>query len=101
MSLLEAAACGRPLIATDVPGCREIARNGINALLIPTDDAQALAHAIEALSKDPDLRVRFGRASRQIVATEYSSTRIASEIIALYSRLLDRALSPKLQVRTT
>ena len=100
-SLLEAAACGRPLIATDVPGCREIARNGVNALLIPTDDAEALAQAIETLLKDRDLRVRFGHASRQIVVSEYSSTRIGSEIVALYGRLMDGALSSKLPVRLT
>jgi len=44
-SLLEAAACGRPIVATDVPGCREIARQDINALLVPPDDAGALADA--------------------------------------------------------
>jgi glycosyltransferase involved in cell wall biosynthesis len=100
-SLLEAAACGRPLIASDVPGCREIARHGVNALLVPVDDAEALVHAIETLMEDHNLRLRFGDASRQIVVTEYSSMRIGSEIIALYSRLLDAALSSKLQVRTT
>ena len=99
-SLLEAAACGRPLIATDVPGCREIARNGINAILVPTDDAEALVHAIETLSKDSDLRVRLGRASRDIVTTEYSSTLVGNEIVALYSRLLGGSLSPKLRVGT-
>jgi glycosyltransferase involved in cell wall biosynthesis len=100
-SLLEAAACGRPLIATDVPGCREIARDNVNALLIPTDDAEALAAAIQMLMKNRDLRIRLGAASRQIVVTEFSSTRIGGEIAALYSRLLDAALSSKLQVRTT
>ena len=100
-SLLEAAACGRPLIATDVPGCREIARGGVNAILVPTDDAEALAQAIETLSKDRELRVRLGRASREIVTTEYSSTLIGSEIAALYSSLLDAALPSKLQVGTT
>jgi glycosyltransferase involved in cell wall biosynthesis len=99
-SLLEAAACGRPLIATDVPGCREIARNGINAILVPTDDAEALAHAIETLSKDSDLRVRLGRASRDIVTAEYSSALIGNEIAALYARLLGGSLSPKLGVGT-
>ncbi len=52
MSLLEAAACGRPLIATDVPGCREIARHGVNGLLVPPDDPAALADAIETLAND-------------------------------------------------
>ena len=99
-SLLEAAACGRPLIATNVPGCREIARDGVNALLVRTDDAEALASAIETLMSDRNLRTRFGNASRQIVVNEYSSARIGREIVALYSRLLDTALSSKLQVRT-
>jgi glycosyltransferase involved in cell wall biosynthesis len=100
-SLLEAAACGRPLIATDVPGCREIARHGTNALLVPADDAEALAQAIDTLRKDPGLRTRFGSASREIAVTEYSSARIGQEITALYSRLLDRVASRKLQASTT
>ena len=100
-SLLEAAACGRPLIATDVPGCREIARHGINALLIPANDSEALARAIDALMRDQDMRARFGSAGRQIAVTEYSSTRISADIAALYSCLLDNELSSKLQVRTT
>jgi glycosyltransferase involved in cell wall biosynthesis len=87
-SLLEAAACGRPLIATDVPGCREIARQGVNALLVPPDDPAALAAAIETLMKDRDLRLRFGHASRQLVVNEFSSARIGNEIVALYARLL-------------
>jgi glycosyltransferase involved in cell wall biosynthesis len=90
-SLLEAAACGRPLIATNVPGCREIARDNVNALLFRADDVEALAQAIERLMKDRDLRVRLGNASRQIAVSEYSSARIGSEIVALYSRLLKRA----------
>lgn len=87
-SLLEAAACGRPLIASDVPGCREIARHGVNALLVPPEDPEALAHAIATLKNDRDMRIRFGQASRQIVMAEFSSARIGSEIIALYARLL-------------
>jgi len=95
-SLLEAAACGRPLIATDVPGCREIAREGINALLIPSDDPEALAKAIETLMNDRNLRARFGKASRQIAVDEYSGQRIGNEITALYSHLLDDTSSSKL-----
>ncbi|MGA8589111.1 MAG: glycosyltransferase family 4 protein [Pseudolabrys sp.] len=91
-SLLEAAACGRPLIASDVPGCREIARHGVNALLVPPDDPEALAHAIATLMNDPDIRIRFGRASRQIVVADFSSARIADEIVALYARLLAQAV---------
>ena len=85
---VEAAACGRPLVATDVPGCREIARDGLNALLVPPDDAQALANAIDRLAADPDLRARFGRAGRELVEREFSSQRIGREVVALYRRLL-------------
>jgi glycosyltransferase involved in cell wall biosynthesis len=91
-SLLEAAACGRPLIASDVPGCREIARHGVNALLVPPDDPEALAHAIATLMNNPDIRIRFGRAGRQIVVAEFSSARIGDEIVALYARLLAQAV---------
>jgi glycosyltransferase involved in cell wall biosynthesis len=76
------------LIATDVPGCREIARQGVNALLVPPDDPVALANAVETLIKDRDLRLRFGSASRQLAIDEFSSARIGREIVALYARLL-------------
>ncbi|HZP76289.1 MAG TPA: glycosyltransferase family 4 protein [Pseudolabrys sp.] len=90
-SLLEAAACGRALIATDVPGCREIAHQGVNGLLVPADDAQALADAIAVLMTDRALRARYGIAARDIVVREFSSARIGSEIVALYARLLATA----------
>src|SRR6185437_13297405 len=91
LSLLEAAACGRPIVATDVPGCREIAREGINALLVPPDDPEALADAVARLARDASLRARFGTASRQLVENEFSSERIGREIVALYDRLLGRS----------
>jgi len=90
LSLLEAAACGRPLIATDVPGCREIARPNVNALLVPPDDPPALADAIARLAMDADLRVRFGAAGRRLVENEFSGARIGEEIVTLYRRLLER-----------
>jgi len=91
-SLLEAAACGRALIATDVPGCREIARQDVNALLVPVDDPDALANAIEMLMKDPERRRRFAAASRRMAVEEFSSAHVGREIVALYRRLLnDRA----------
>ena len=90
-SLLEAAACGRPLIATDVPGCREIAQSGLNALLVPPDNAEALAHAIYTLMKDSDMRLRFSVASRALVVDEFSDVRIGREIVALYRRMLGGA----------
>jgi glycosyltransferase involved in cell wall biosynthesis len=87
LSLLEAAACGRPLIASDVPGCREIARPDINALLVAADDPAGLADAIVRLASDAALRRRFGAAGRSLVEREFSSQRIGAEIVALYDRL--------------
>jgi glycosyltransferase involved in cell wall biosynthesis len=94
LTLLEAAACGRPIIATDVPGSREIARPGVNAILAPPDDPHALADAMSHLAADPDLRARYGAASRRLAEEEFSSARVGREIVALYRRLLEgRALA--------
>jgi mannose/cellobiose epimerase-like protein (N-acyl-D-glucosamine 2-epimerase family) len=90
LSLLEAAACGRPLVATDVPGCRDIARPGINALLVPLDDAAALADAIDRLAADPHLRQTFGHAGRQLVEQNFSSRRVGADVVKLYRRLLEQ-----------
>jgi glycosyltransferase involved in cell wall biosynthesis len=90
LSLLEAAACGRPIVATDVPGCREIARDGVNALLMPPNDTAALADAIDRLAGDAELRRCFGAAGRRIVEGEFSHLRIGQEIVALYRRLLQQ-----------
>lgn len=90
-SLLEAAACGRPIVATDVPGCRVIARQDVSALLVPPDDPKALANAIQQLAHDQDLRRRFGAAGRKMVEDEFSSVRIGHDIVALYDQLLSRA----------
>ena len=90
-SLLEAAACGRPMVAADVPGCREIARQGDNALLVPADDPRTLADALDRLAQDADLRKRFGAAGRHLVEAEFSAARIGQETVALYGRLLGAA----------
>jgi len=90
VSLLEAAAYGRPIVATDVPGCREIARQGVNAFLVPPDDPAALAGAITALARDPELRARFGAAGRRMVEDEFSRTKVGDLVVALYNGLLDQ-----------
>jgi glycosyltransferase involved in cell wall biosynthesis len=87
-SLLEAAACRRPMIATDVPGCREIAIAGETALLVPPDDAAALAAAIETLVGASDLRARFSRAARALVEERFAADKIGAAVVALYDRLL-------------
>jgi glycosyltransferase involved in cell wall biosynthesis len=88
-SLLEAAAMARPLVATDVPGCREIARVGENALLAPPDDVEALARALERLAGDAALRERFGRASRALVEGDLAADAVGAATVALYRALID------------
>ncbi|NMC58150.1 MAG: glycosyltransferase family 4 protein [Candidatus Methanofastidiosa archaeon] len=84
-SLIEAAACGRPLIATNVPGCREIIHEGENGILVPVKNAKLLANAIIQLANDGDLRRRMGKQSRIIAETEYSAKIIVNEYFNAYN----------------
>jgi glycosyltransferase involved in cell wall biosynthesis len=86
--LLEASACGRAMVATDVPGCREIVQDRFNGLLVPPKDASALAAAIEALLSDSETREAMGRRSRARAMAEWSSPRIAGQMLGLYHDLL-------------
>jgi hypothetical protein len=67
LSLMEAAACGRAIIASDVPGCREIVVHEQTGLLIRVDDAPALAEAMEWLAKEPELRARYALPARALI----------------------------------
>jgi len=89
-SLLEAAACGRPMVATDVPGCREIAIPDETGFLVPVDDAEALAEAMRRLAEDEAMRERYGAAARHLTKTKFSSAAIGRETVALYDRLIGR-----------
>ena len=85
--LIEAAACGRPIITTDMPGCREIVKDGVNGLLVPARDVKALADAIEVLLKDRELRNRMGRQGREMVERDFSQQKVIAETISLYDEL--------------
>jgi len=87
-SLLEAAACGRPMVATDAPGCREIAVDGETALTVPVDDIEALADAMARMAMDGGMREKFGKTARQLVENEFSADTIGRETVALYDRLI-------------
>lgn len=89
-ALLEAAAAGLPLVSTDVPGCREIVRHGVNGLLVPARDATALAAALETLIRTPALRVTMGAASRQLAVQEFSSAQVIRETKLVYEDVLGR-----------
>ncbi|MGA9442241.1 MAG: glycosyltransferase family 4 protein [Methyloceanibacter sp.] len=87
-SLLEAAASGRPMVATDVPGCREIAVPGKTGLLVPVDDVGALAIAMLELARDSSLRQHYGAEARRLTEEKFSSRVIGQEAVALYERLI-------------
>jgi glycosyltransferase involved in cell wall biosynthesis len=89
LSLMEAAACGRAMIASDVPGCREIVIDDRTGLLIAVDDAPALAQAMAQLADAPDLRARYGAAARNLVVEKFAADIIGAQTVALYRRLLD------------
>jgi glycosyltransferase involved in cell wall biosynthesis len=86
-SLLEAAACGRAMVATDAPGCREIAIDGETALTVPVDDIGALAAAMAKVASDADLRQRFGANARALVEAKFSAEAIGRQTVALYDAL--------------
>jgi glycosyltransferase involved in cell wall biosynthesis len=88
-ALLEAAASGRPIITTDVPGCREVVRDGVDGLLIPMNDWCALAEAIARLAGDSELRHRMGANARARAEAEFGSVAIISQISELYAEALE------------
>jgi glycosyltransferase involved in cell wall biosynthesis len=86
-SLMEAAACGRAMIATDAPGCREIVIDDQTGLLVPIEDPQALAQAITRLAASPELRTRYGNAARELVVSKLSARIIGGSIVRLYDEM--------------
>jgi len=86
--LLEAAAAGLPLIATDVPGCRDVVQPELNGLLVPPRDAFALANALQRLIEDADLRARMGKNARAIAEARFANERIFAEVQDVYADLL-------------
>ncbi len=83
-SLLEAASSGRAIVTTDVPGCREVVRDGDNGLLVEARNSKALAVALEKLLADPALRRRMGQRGRERVMNEFSQEIIVGRVLAVY-----------------
>jgi glycosyltransferase involved in cell wall biosynthesis len=83
-TLIEAAATGLPVVTSDVPGCRDAVRAGETALLIPAQNAPALADALEQLLRDPALRASMGIRGRDLAVKEYSVARFVAANLALY-----------------
>lgn len=88
-ALLEAAACGLPIIATDVPGCREVVVNGVNGVLVPAKDSASLAEAITELTDNWFLMRKYGRAGRARVQELFDERVVIDATLDVYSRMLD------------
>lgn len=86
--LLEAAASGRPIVATDTPGCREVVRHGQNGLLVSPGDSEALVGAIAQLIENAPLRADMGTRGREIAITEFSLEQVIDANLAVYRSLL-------------
>ena len=90
-ALLEAAATGRPLIVSDVPGCRYFVRHEREGLIVPPGDAVALVAALERLATDPDFARRLGENARARLLDGFTEQHVAEAVAAAYMRLLNPA----------
>jgi glycosyltransferase involved in cell wall biosynthesis len=89
-SAMEAAAMGLPLVVTDVRGCRQVVDPGVNGLMVPMRDCEALTRAICELARDDDLRLKLGRGARMKAEREFDQRRIIDITLRTYDRLLAR-----------
>lgn len=89
-ALVEAAAACRAIVTTDVPGCRDVVTHGVNGLLVPPRDPEALATALETLLGDATLRARFGHAGRRLAESRLGLDAVIGSTLALYDRMTRR-----------
>ena len=85
-SLIEAAACGKPIVTTDMPGCREIVKDGFNGLLVPPKNDYLLAKALETLIMDPELRLKYGTNGRLLVQEGFSQEKVNKMTLEVYEQ---------------
>jgi glycosyltransferase involved in cell wall biosynthesis len=88
-SLLEAAACGRPLVAVDGPGLREVVQDGVTGLLVPPRDAAGLADRLQRLAEDAGLRQRLGQAARHLAERDFGEGTVIRHTLDVYRTLLE------------
>lgn len=89
--LIEAAACGRAVVTTDVPGCRDAIIPNKTGLLVPVQDANTLAKAIEHLILNLELRLRMGKAGRQLAEEKYDIHQVVQTHLNIYEELLSQS----------
>ncbi len=89
-SAMEAAACGRPMVLSDIRGCREIGTAGEHLLLVPPKDAAALEAALRRLLGDPGLRRRLGVAAEARARAEFDQRSVAEDSLSIYAEVARR-----------
>jgi len=87
-AMLEAAAHARPLVVSDVPGCRHFVRDGKEGFVVPPGNPRALAEAIERLASDPELRTRMGQAARRRLFDGFTEEQVIRMVGSIYQKLL-------------
>lgn len=92
LAAIEAMAAGRPVVATDVGGAREVVTDGVTGFLVPAGDPASLADRLVAILRDPALAARLGAAGRARAAGEFSVARMVDRYAQLYDRLLASAI---------
>ena len=90
--LIEAAACGRAVITTDHPGCRDAIKPGVSGVLVPVRDAQALADAIQDLLDHPDKCAAMGRAGRELAERAFDVRQVVAAHLQIYEKLMAKAV---------
>lgn len=88
--LIEAAAAGRAVITTDVPGCRDAIEPNITGLLVPVRDAQSLALAIKKLLDNPSLCIAMGQAGRKLAESEFDIAQVVNKHLQIYQALMKK-----------
>jgi glycosyltransferase involved in cell wall biosynthesis len=86
--LIEAAACGRAIVTTDHPGCRDAIQPGHSGLIVPTRNPSALANAIQKLIAEPELRSKMGQAGRKIAESEFNIDQVCAIHLSTYRELM-------------
>ena len=93
-AMLEAGACGRPLVVSDVPGCRQFVRHGVEGFIVPPGDPAALANELGRLASNPPLRLQMGAAARQRVLQHYTEDMVRAGIRQVYEDAFAAAGTP-------
>lgn len=88
-SLLESAACSRPIVTTNTSGCKEVVKDGVNGFLVPVRNVELLAKALESLLLNPTLRIKMGEVGRERVIKEFSNEIIINETLGIYKKLME------------